>query len=297
MAAALSLKGLTKSYRAGVDALHELSLEVMPGEAFGFVGPNGAGKSTTIRMIMGIMRQTRGSVAIFGLPAAEPEARLRVGYVPENPSLYDFLTPREILEMSLGLHRVRVDHVRTHCLEWLRRFDLHGVADKTLRTFSKGMCQRVALAQAMCIQPRLLVLDEPLSGLDPVGRRDVVEMLYEYKRGGGTIFFSSHVLHDVERLADQFGLLHKGRLLTVRSPQELAADRAGEYVVHYRAASPVPNSEEIRPGLYTLAGRAETLPSLIELVLASGGVISEVQPRVSLESVFFGAIGAGVPGV
>lgn len=296
MVEALSLKGLGKSYKAGVNAVSDLSLDVQPGEAFGFVGPNGAGKSTTIRMIMGVMAPSTGSVSLYGVPAENPHSRIGVGYVPENPSLYDFLTPMEILQMSIGMHRVAIDDVRACCLEWLEKFDLAAVANKTLRTFSKGMCQRVALAQAMCINPRLLVLDEPLSGLDPVGRRDVVEMLYQYKQAGGTIFFSSHVLHDVERLADHFGLLHQGRLLTVRSPNELAADRNDDYVVHYRAAVPLPDSREVRPGLYALTAPVRDLPVRIAAIVEAGGVLYEVLPAISLESVFFRAIDAGTLG-
>lgn len=167
----------------------------------------------------------------------EPEARRGLGFVPENPSLQDFLTPYEILLMGLRLHGLRLGDERKHCMHWLERLDLAAVADSRLRGFSKGMLQRTALAHALAIKPRLLILDEPLSGLDPVGRKDVVDILDEYRRQGGTLFFSSHVLHDVERIADRFGLIHQGQLLTIRSPQELAADQAGTYVLSYRGGA------------------------------------------------------------
>ena len=295
MSEAIRVEAIRKTYpgawrKPAKEALKGISLCIEAGETFGFIGPNGAGKSTLIKILIGALHPTTGSAAIFGRDVREPEARRGLGFVPENPSLQDHLTPSEILRMGLRLHRVRVDDERRHCLRWLERFDLAAVADSRLRGFSKGMLQRTALAHALAIEPRLLILDEPLSGLDPVGRKDVVDILDEYRRQGGTLFFSSHVLHDVERIADRFGLIHRGELLTIRSPQELAADQADRYVLRYRGSVALRDVVELRPGLYARETGAAELPALIAEVHASGGVLQEVEPCVSLESVFFRTI-------
>lgn len=272
------------------EALKGVSLSIGLGETFGFIGPNGAGKSTLIKILLGALQSTAGSARIFGREVADPEARRGLGFVPENPSLQDFLTPYEILLMGLRLHGVRVDNERRHCLHWLERFDLLAVANSPLRGFSKGMMQRTALAHALVIQPRLLILDEPLSGLDPVGRKDVVDILDEYRKDGGTLFFSSHVLYDVERIADRFGLIHKGELLTIRSPQEIVADQADRYTLRYRGVTPIAGCQEVRAGLYALDAGARELSETIVRVQAAGGIVQDVQPKVSLETVFFRTI-------
>jgi ABC-2 type transport system ATP-binding protein len=230
MLPAIAIDDLEKSYprkwrSAPVVALGGVSLTVEPGEAFGFIGANGAGKTTAIKILMGLIRATRGSAQIFGTSVARSGG-------PPGPGLRS----REPLSLRLSdAARNPLDGhapasgagqcAESHCLAWLERLGLAQVASKAIRSFSKGMTQRVAIAQALCIKPRLLILDEPLSGLDPIGRRDVVDILSEYKRGGGTLFLTSHVLHDVERLADRFGLIHKGVLRAVRSPAELTGDQ------------------------------------------------------------------------
>ncbi len=206
MTRAIAIHDLRKTYprrwaSPPFEALKGVSLEVAQGEVFGFIGPNGAGKSTLIKILTGVMRASQGEAALFGRAVADPAARQGLGYVPENPSLPEYLTPLEILDMGIRLHRVAVPDRRAHALRWLERFGLAEVANKTVRAFSKGMAQRTALAHALAVQPRLLILDEPLSGLDPIGRREVVDILADYRKAGGTIFLTSHVLHDVERLA------------------------------------------------------------------------------------------------
>ncbi len=296
MNSVIQIENLCKTYprawrKPAKEALKGVSLNVDAGETFGFIGPNGAGKSTLIKIIVGVLRPSAGQARLFGLPAGDAEARRGLGFVPENPSLQDFLTPYEILLMGLRLHGVRVVNERAYCLDWLERFDLAAVANTPLRGFSKGMMQRTALAHALAIRPRLLILDEPLSGLDPVGRKDVVDILDEYRREGGTLFFSSHVLHDVERIADRFGLIHRGELLTIRSPSEIVADQGDKYILRYRGESGVEGAREIRAGLFALESDASGLPRAIELVCASGGVVQDVLPAVSLESVFFKMVG------
>ncbi len=297
MSAAVLLDDVSKVYRRSwgrgeLQAVADVSLEIAEGEAFGFVGPNGAGKSTTIKMLVGAIAPTGGKISIFGRDVADFESRRGLAYVPENPCLYDYLTPLEILTMGLQLHGLQIDRPTDHCLGWLERFSLAHVARKPIRTFSKGMTQRVALAHAMAVKPRLLVLDEPLSGLDPIGRREVVDIVAEYNRAGGTVFFSSHVLHDVERLADRFGLIHQGRLITIRSPRELSQEQGRHFVVVYQGEQ-LPGAQELKAGLFELRVTDDVLPEHIAKIVGSGFFIKEVRPVASLETVFFDVVRHG----
>lgn len=293
----ISLADLRKTYprsfkSAPFEALKGISLQVEQGEAFGFIGPNGAGKSTAIKILTGAISASAGSAQLFGRSVMEAEARRGLGYVPENPSLPDYLSPMEILAMGLALHRLSLPNPKAHCLGWLTRFGLADVAYKVVRGFSKGMAQRTVLAHAMAVQPRLLILDEPLSGLDPIGRRDVVEILSEYKRNGGTIFFTSHVLHDVERLADRFGLIHQGTLRSVQSPAELAG---GEETVELRSIGTAPvlkMQEEFSGRWFGVVPRSE-LWSQIDAIKVAGHVLIEVKPTLSLERAFLSVVERG----
>jgi ABC-2 type transport system ATP-binding protein len=294
MTSAIEIVDLYKTYprtwtAPPFEALRGVSLSVAEGEVFGFIGPNGAGKSTTIKILTGAMRASHGQARLFGVDAGLPEARKGLGYVPENPSLPDYLTPLEILQMGLRLHHVKLQNPQQHCMHWLARFGLDKVANKVVLGFSKGMAQRTALANAMAVQPRLLILDEPLSGLDPIGRRDVVDILSEYCRQGGTLFFTSHVLHDVERLAHRYGLIHQGQLTAVRSPAELAGE--GEMVtLRSMGARAIEGMREDAPGRwYVEIPRSETWAWLERLRSADHALI-EVRPVLSLESAFMQAV-------
>ena len=293
---AIEINNLVKRFDTGsfkrqsVLAVDDISLSIEVGEAFGFIGPNGAGKSTTIKMLTGSLNPTSGSAKIFGVSINDPQARLGLGYVPENPSLYDYLTPLEILTMSVRLHQVELADHHAHCMEWLERLQLAHVANKMVRSFSKGMAQRVALAQALCIKPRLLVLDEPLSGLDPLGRRDVVNILAEYRRTGGTLFFSSHVLYDVERLADRFGLIHQGKLRAVCSPAELV-DEDDRVVIRSQNGSPLPGQQEDSFQRWSIEVAQNRLWENLELLRNAGQTLIEVKPAMSLETAFIKAVG------
>lgn len=292
---AINIENLCKTYRKGwqrreVEAVRDVSLRVAEGEAFGFVGPNGAGKSSAIRIMMGLSRASSGRVALFGIDAQSPEARKRVAYVPESPYLNDYLTPLEILGMGLRLHGVAATDSRAHCMGWLEKLGLEKAANAPIRSFSKGMTQRVAIAQALSIRPRLMVLDEPLSGLDPIGRHDVVDLLAEYKRAGGTLFFTSHVLHDVERLADRFGLIHEGTLRSVRSPGELVG--TGDVcTVRSMGDTLVVGLEQESAGRWTSQVGRDALWEHLDRLRAAGHVVLEVRPVLSLEQAFMQAIG------
>ena len=217
-AEALVAHDLGKTYRLGlrmrlVRALCDLDLRVDEGSIYGFVGPNGAGKSTAIKILVGLIAPTSGSAAIFGHDIRDPEARRVVGYLPENPSFHDFLRPLEALELMGRLAGMSGASLRSRCAELLEMVGLADARDLTVRKFSKGMVQRLGLAQAIVHDPPLLILDEPMSGLDPIGRKDVRDLIFELRRRGKTIFFSTHILGDVEAVCDRVGMLLRGKLV------------------------------------------------------------------------------------
>ncbi len=267
------------------EAVKGISFQIPDGEVFGFIGPNGAGKSTTIKVLTGATPASSGSIRIYGIDASLPNSRKGMGYVPENPSLPDYLTPLEILLMSLEINRIKVSSPKAHCMEWLERFGLSQAANKLMRGFSKGMLQRAALAHGLVARPRLLILDEPLSGLDPIGRRDVVEILAEFKHNGGCIFLTSHVLHDVERLADRFGLIHQGELKTIAHPRDLLG---GEEILVVRSlgVTPIVGMDQDSEERWTGHCPRHALWEMLHKLENGGHTIVEVKPMLNLESAF-----------
>jgi ABC-2 type transport system ATP-binding protein len=228
--AALTIEKLCVSYRPGAfkparSAVHDLSLTVEAGEVVGFLGPNGAGKSSTIKAIMGFLAPESGSVHIFGLDAGTPAAKSCIGYLPEVALYYPFLTPMETLWLYGRLQKMNGTEIRRASLDLLKRVGLEGKERHPLRTFSKGMQQRLGIAQALLGNPRLLVLDEVTSGVDPIGRRDLRELLADIRHNGTTIFFSSHELDEVAQLCDRIILIHQGHKIDER-PMDLSM-RAG----------------------------------------------------------------------
>jgi ABC-2 type transport system ATP-binding protein len=303
MTSAISIEHLRKTYprswtTPAFEALKGISLNIEQGEVFGFIGPNGAGKSTTIKILTGVLSPSAGTASLFGIDVADPTSRQGLGYVPENPSLPDYLTPLEILSMGAELHGLRFNDTRQECMRWLERFDLAASANKVVRGFSKGMAQRTALAHAMVVKPSLLILDEPLSGLDPIGRREVVNILSDYRREGGTIFLTSHVLHDVERLADRFGMILKGELKTIQSPNELVGD--DEFVmVRSSGVRPITGMTEESGGRWFVELKRSVLWAMLNEIEKSGHTLIEVKPTLTLESAFLRysgfAEGGGLP--
>lgn len=291
MSSAISISKLKKTYprrwaSPPLEALKGISLGIEAGETFGFVGPNGAGKSTAIKILTGVMSPSAGTASLFGVDVSDPESRRGLGYVPENPSLPDYLTPLEILSMGLELHQRKPASARAHCMKWLERFGLADVANKVVRGFSKGMAQRTALAHAMAVEPRLLILDEPLSGLDPIGRREVVDILSEYRQQGGTIFLTSHVLHDVERLADRFGLIHKGELRAVRTPGDLVGEDDRVLVRSTGAAVVLPGMRAEPGGRWVIEVPRTGLWDTLRMLESAGHSLIEIKPTLSLETAF-----------
>ncbi len=223
---AIVTSDLTKRYKGHVGrskppSLEGLNLTIRENEVFGFLGRNGAGKTTTIKLVCSLIRPTRGEALVFGKNARKREARAFIGYLPENPYFYEYLTPRETLEFYGRLHGL---NTQARAREWKmleERLDLGPIADQRVRGFSKGMRQRLGFAVAMVGDPPVLILDEPMSGLDPLGRRSIRELILRLRDEKKTIFFSSHVLGDVEQICDRVGILVNGRLMSQGRIDEL----------------------------------------------------------------------------
>jgi len=215
---ALEIQGLAKDYAVGFwkktsrTALKSLHLNITQGETFGFLGPNGAGKTTTLKLLMGIIFPTSGTATILGRDIGDPEVKRKVGFLPEQPYFYDYLSAPELLDYYARLSGMAASARQKRIEELLERVGLRDVGNKQLRKFSKGMLQRVGIAQAIIHDPEIVFLDEPMSGLDPVGRHDVRELIQQLKDQGKTIFFSTHILSDAEALCDRVGIIHKGEL-------------------------------------------------------------------------------------
>ena len=211
-----------------VDAVRNLSFQVKAGEIFGLLGPNGSGKTTTIKMLMGLIFPTAGEMSILGRPVPDVGAKARLGYLPENPTFYDYLRADEFLDFSARLCGMSKKARRERIPGLLKRVGLAEALNRPLRKFSKGMLQRIGLAQALIHDPDLVVLDEPLSGLDPLGRKEVRDLITALRQQGKTVVFSSHILSDVEMVCDRVGILVKGQLRDIGPLGELLSARVSE---------------------------------------------------------------------
>lgn len=221
------IEDLTKSYASGwpgrppLVALDGLSLRVGRGEIFGFLGPNGAGKTTTLKVLMGLVRATGGRAFLLGQPAGDVETRRGIGFLPESPYFYDYLTAEEFLGFYGRLAGLSHVTIAQRVNDLLSLVGLVEARTRQLRKFSKGMLQRIGLAQALIHDPELVILDEPMTGLDPIGRKEVRDLILSLRDRGKTIFFSTHILHDVEMICDRVGIVIKGRLLASGRVEEL----------------------------------------------------------------------------
>jgi len=227
------IEGLSKQFRnkkfKPVHALKGISLSVGQGEIFGFLGPNGAGKSTTIKSLLGLIKPTAGQVKLFGGDSNTETARISVGYLPENPSFYNFLTAYEYLRFVGKAFQMPASEIKEKSAQVLDLLGLEGAANRPIRGYSKGMVQRLGLAQALLHDPDLYILDEPMSGLDPLGRALVKDIILDLKKRGKTVFFSTHVTADIERVCDRVGVIVKGLLLEERNVGELLRDGVDGY--------------------------------------------------------------------
>jgi len=298
--AILHVRDLRKTFTQGflrrrTEALRGITLTVERGEIFGFLGPNGAGKTTTIKILMGLLFPSSGTAELLGAPAGDRAAKARVGYLPENPYFYDYLSVRELLDMVGRLHGQVRSLRRKRAEELIERVSLGHAAGRPLRSFSKGMLQRAGLAQALMGEPELVVLDEPMSGLDPVGRKEVRDLVFELRDQGTTVFFCTHILADATALCDRVGILVKGRLRDVGSLAELLNPKLHGVEIVWQA--PDSALDELRRFEGRHRERAEghllgvddldQADAFVRALLAAKGRLVQLQPhRQSLEELF-----------
>jgi len=235
--AAIEILGIEKVYKVGFwharpkRALQPLQLTVHEGEVFGFLGPNGAGKTTTLKILMGLVFPTAGTARILGHPWTDPAIKAQIGFLPEQPYFYDYLTAHELLNYYAQLSGVPAKERKRRIDEVLQRVGLTDVKGVQLRKFSKGMLQRAGIAQAILHNPKLVFFDEPMSGLDPLGRREVRDLMEQLKQEGKTVFFSTHILSDAEALCDRVAIIHKGELRGVGAVEDLTSTVQGKVEV------------------------------------------------------------------
>ncbi|MGH7742740.1 MAG: ABC transporter ATP-binding protein, partial [Candidatus Eiseniibacteriota bacterium] len=279
--------------------LSGLDLELKRGQVLGYLGPNGAGKTTTLKLLAGLMKPTRGQAWLFGDSIEDPASRRHLGFLPEQPYFYDYLNGIEYLRMAGQLSGLGAHEAHTQATHWLGRVGLGGRAGLKLRKYSKGMLQRLGLAAALAHRPRLLILDEPMSGLDPFGRRDVRDLILEQKAAGVTVLFSSHILPDVELLCDRVAMLSGGQLARVATVDQLTRE-AAQHVeivcrVSPRSELPAPWRASIKHekrgrGAVMLLDHEDMLGEVLGWLLRSGARITSVTPqRPSLEQLLLSA--------
>ena len=306
---ALATHELTKDFRVGFwrkrpyRALDRLTLEVETGEVFGFLGPNGAGKTTTLKLLMQLVYPTGGGAEILGRPLGDLSVKRRIGYLPENPYFYDHLTAEELLVYYASLFGIRGPERRLRASRLLDEVGIGAERRLQLRKFSKGMLQRVGIAQALINEPELVIFDEPMSGLDPLGRRDVRALILRLRDSGCTVFFSSHVLSDAEALCNRVAILARGRLVTSGRLTDMLALRAGGWELVVAGASDaliaslgsrVRRAVRISEGRYTLDLPLDPPPEqLLAVLTATGAHLASLNPiRETLEDVFVESVTA-----
>ncbi len=295
--AAIEVRDLRKTFTLGLGVrkrmgLAGMSFDVQPGEVYGFLGPNGAGKTTSIKVLTGLLRQDSGEAAIFGKPPSDPVSRRRLGFLPESPVFYDHLTGREFLHFCGKLCGLSGADLKARSSQQLKDVGLDHAADLQIRRYSKGMTQRIGIAQALLHDPDVVILDEPMSGLDPMGRADMRDIILKLKAKGKTIFFSTHIIPDVEVICTRVGIVHLGKSIRVGTVRELLAEGAGvggtEILCEGLAAEfkPVGVEETLSTEGRRLfvAPTAEAVAGLLAQVLQlKGAVISINRRQPSLE--------------
>lgn len=285
-------KTFTSKLTRKVRALDDISFSVPHGNIFGFIGPNGSGKSTTIKILMGLLRADSGSTLIYGTPSLRPDSRLKVGYLAENPAYYDYLTPRELLEF-VACHYQLAPHERdAKVQEVLELVELCHAADRPIRSLSKGMVQRVGLAQTLVHDPDLYILDEPMSGLDPLGRALVADIIQQLKDRGKTVFFSTHIIHDVERVCDDVALLLNGVVKFKGAVKSIIDESFTHYEVLLRRAGAAgpgfpPGTKVVHEGeTLRLSLPKDSLNALIGSLPRQAEILSVEPERRTLERIF-----------
>jgi ABC-2 type transport system ATP-binding protein len=308
---AILTEALTKHYRVGFwrprpyVALDALTLEVREGEVFGFLGPNGAGKTTTLKLLMQLIYPTSGRAEILGRPVGDIAVRRRIGYLPENPYFYDYLTAEELLEYFASLFGYSGAVRKTRVAHLLDEVGIGAERRLQLRKFSKGMLQRVGIAQAILNEPELVFFDEPMSGLDPLGRREIRELILRLRDRGCTVFFSSHVLADAEALCSRVAVVAGGRLAAVgqladlvafevRGWELVVADLSAAALEHARRGGQVVRATSLGEGRYSLELPLSVAPDqVLTSLTARGARLVSLNPiRETLEDFFVRQVGA-----
>ena len=302
---AIEIQGLTKDFPVGFwrpkmrRALENLTFQVEDGEVFGFLGPNGAGKTTTIKLLMGLIFPTSGTARVRGRSIDDIEMHREVGYLPEQPYFYDYLTARELLDYYARFANYGAAERRERVGKFLDRVGLAAEADVQLRKFSKGMLQRAGIAQAILHDPPVVILDEPMSGLDPVGRREVRDIMLDLKKQGRTVFFSTHILSDAEMLCDRVAVLARGRLQGVGAPREIVTMKSQSMDILFEAregrALPAALAEHATRigGRSSITVAEEQLYATLEQLRGCEARILSVLPvHPTLEDYFFQLVGA-----
>ncbi len=290
---AIRTERLGKTYLSGFlrrpfVGLSDLTLEVPEGITFGFVGPNGAGKTTTIKTLMGLQAPTEGQAWLFGTPIADPQSRASLGFMPERPYFYEHLTAWEFMEFYARLSGVPSGEREARISSLLERVELSRFRNVALRKFSKGMLQRAGIAQALVGNPRLVVLDEPMSGLDPLGRVLVRDIILAERRAGRTVFFSSHILSDVEQLSDRVAIVVGGKLREEGKMADLVGNAALSVDITFTGAADLPGAELLREegNRRTVRVPPAEVDDACRSILSGGGSVLSVHRNVpSLESV------------
>ncbi len=264
--AAIEILDLEKSYLVGFwrkrpkVALRPLRLKIEEGEVFGFLGPNGAGKTTTLKLLMGLVFPTAGTARILGMGIDDPRMKSQIGFLPEQPYFYDHLTAKELLNYYGQLSGLPAKGRSARVEQMLARVGLSDSAGVQLRKFSKGMLQRLGLAQAILHDPKLVFLDEPMSGLDPMGRREVRDLIQQLRHEGKTVFFSTHILSDAEALCDRVGVIHQGELRGVGAVADLTSQTQGKVEIIFHA-------QQIPAGLKNLGAEMRMSGDMVNAVL------------------------------
>lgn len=283
---AIEIKGLSKQFvgkkRQKVEALKGLTLQIEQGEVFGFLGPNGAGKSTTIKCLMGLIRPTSGTASIMGEPIGSEASRRNVGYLPENPAFYDYLTAEEYLQFVGKTFKMPDALLTRRSAEVLKQLELWDARKRPIRGYSKGMVQRVGLAQVLIHDPDVYILDEPMSGLDPIGRALVKEIIVDLKKRGKSVFFSTHITDDVEKVCDRVGILLHGELKMVDRVDAIMSRGIIGYQVRLKDADGTVLDEEVPK---------ELLDRFLAEQVATGRELVLVEPRrKNLEDFFLSLV-------
>ncbi len=285
---ALDIHGLGKTFqgkkRQSVEALKGLNLSIEQGEVLGFLGPNGAGKSTTIKCLLGLIRPTTGSATIMGRDIALADARKVVGYLPENPTFYDYLSAEEYLQFVGRVFQMPATLLVRRTEEMLRLLELWDARKRLIRSYSKGMVQRVGLAQVLIHDPDVYILDEPMSGLDPIGRAMVKEIILDLKKRGKCVFFSTHLTDDVEKVCDRVAVINKGQLLVVDSVSNILQRGVEGYKVQLSLSDGTTDERLVAKG---------DLHTFIEQTIAENWSIERIEPkRKDMEAFFLDLVAA-----